>query len=66
MNRTLIDELTDDDRASYIPDLREEEELRVGHPELLNSCEDLLDIQSENEVEDYNSSHFYSQLISSF
>ena len=49
-NRTLMDDLTDNDRTSdmtaFNPDPHKE--LREGHPELMDCGEDLMDIQSEN------------------
>ena len=53
-NRTLLDVVVADDRNSDIqafnPDRREE--LREGHPELMDSKKDLIDIQSEDKDED--------------
>ena len=51
-----FDDLTDDDRTSDIPAFNPDphKELREGHPELMDSEEDLMDIQSEDEDEDYN------------
>ena len=53
MSKTLINDLTDDDRTS-IPEFNPDphKELREGHPELMDSEEDLVDIQSEDEDED--------------
>ena len=50
-NRTLMDDLTDDDKASDIPVFNPDnhEELREGNPDLMGSGEDLIDIQSEDE-----------------
>ena len=49
-----MDDLTDDDRTSDIPAFKPDpnEELRKRHPELMDSGEDLMDIQSEDEGED--------------
>ena len=49
-----MDDLTDDDRMSDIPAFYQDlyEEPREGHPELIDSGEDLMDIQSEDEDED--------------
>ena len=49
-----MNDLTDDDRTSDIPAFNPDphKELREGHPELMDSEEDLIDIQSEDE--DYN------------
>ena len=46
-----MDDLTDDDRTSYIPafKLDPHEELREGHPEFMDSGENIMDIQSEDE-----------------
>ena len=43
--------MTDDDKTSDIPAFNPDlnEELREGHLELMNSEEDLMDIQSEDE-----------------
>ena len=52
-NRTLMDDLTDDDKMSdciaFKPDSHVD--LRDRHPELMDSGEDLMDIQSEDEDE---------------
>ena len=49
-----MNDLTDDDRTSDIPAFNPDpyKELREGHPELMNSEEDLMDIQSGNEGAD--------------
>ena len=51
-----MNDLTDDDRTSNILEFNPDphKELREGHPELMNSEEDLMDIQSEDEDEYYN------------
>ena len=51
-----MNDLTDDDRTSNILEFNPDphKELREGHPELMDSGEDLMDIQSEDEDEDYN------------
>ena len=53
-NRTLMDDLTNDDRTSDIPAVNPDphEEFRKGHPELMGSGEDIMNIQSEDEDED--------------
>ena len=49
-----MDDLTDDDRTPDIPALKPDphEKLRVGHFELIDSGEYLMDIQSEDEDDD--------------
>ena len=49
-----MDDLTNDDRTSDIPAFNPgpHEELREEHHELMDSGEDLMDIQSEDEDED--------------
>ena len=49
-----MNDLTDDDRTSDIPAFNPDphKELREGHPEFMDSEEDLMDIQSEDEDED--------------
>ena len=49
-----MNDLTDDDRTSDIQAFNRDrhKELREGHPELMDSEEDLTDIQSEYEDED--------------
>ena len=51
-----MNDLTDDDMTSDIQAFNPDphKELREGHPELMNSEENLMDIQSEDEDEDYN------------
>ena len=47
-----MDDLNDDDRTSDIPAFNPDyrEELREGHPEFLESGEDLMDNQSEYSI----------------
>ena len=49
-----MDELTDDDRTSDFPAFNPDphEELIERHPKLMDSGEDLMDIQPEDEDED--------------
>ena len=51
-----MDDLTDGDRSSDIPTFNPDPhgELREGHPELMDSGVDLIDIRSENEDKDKN------------